>query len=143
MGSQASQESSVKNLVEFFGQMDIFPAESSTKRKMTKDTFWDKVQRPKKVGSKRTKLKEEVSLTESQIQFRALICKTDGQRKDFAEFESDSEIDSKGDMSMVSSCAGSKETINNDEVEDEDGPADEENWEYLKEDERPEKSKQH
>ena len=105
-------------------------------RELTKDFFWDRVHRPKKVGSVRARNKEEVTLSVGDKLLQERICGTESSRKDFDDFESVCDDDSIA--SIASTCGGSRVTAKkNIHPEEDECPGMEEDWENLEEEVRP------
>jgi len=129
------QEKSNSKLVQFFLDADIFPKCNTGKRELTKDFFWDRVQRPTKIGSAKWNKIESVSMSIGNQVLMERLCSRDVDRKDYGEFESDSDDDSV--QSMASTCCAPSNNVNAEEDIRVGGDV-EENWENLKDTIRPE-----
>jgi len=100
-------------LVQFFLDADIFPKCNTGKRELTNNFFWDRVQRPSKIGSAKLKGMESVSMSISNQVLMERLCSIDVDRKDNGEFESDSDDDSV--QSMASTCCAPSNNVNTEE----------------------------
>jgi len=84
----------------------------------------------------RTQRKEQCTVSIADQSLHDRLCGNDSARKDYDQFESDCDDDSL--QSMASTCCESQAN-NVNQTEEEDQPADADNWENLKEDDRSDK----
>jgi len=121
---------------QFFLDADIFPKSNTDKREMSKDFFWDRVHRPTKIGSDKLKRMDSVSMSIGNQVLMERLCSKDAYTNDYGAFESDSDDDSV--ESMASTCCAASNTVNAEEDVHVGGEHNEDDWENLKETERPE-----
>ena len=105
---------------------------------MTKDFFWAHVSRPAAVGTGRDKAKQDVPMSANHEAVFNSLSQTDENQGFSEDFDVPSDIDDDDLASDHSSCMGSvaSEEGSVTEMEDEDGPADPDDWTELNEKER-------
>jgi len=123
----------VKKLVDFFSDANIFKGNSSDAREMTKDFFWSRVRKPDNASSARMQRKEQCTVSVANQSLHDRLCGNECVRKDFDQFGSDCDDDYL--QSITSTCCDSQAN-NMNQPEEENQPADADNWENLKEEDR-------
>ena len=83
----SSREHDMSKLYSLFESTNIFPIDPNVERKMTNIFFWDHVDCPKKVGSKKDFDKSNVEPSELDILIESNLCHSEGEREDYVKFE--------------------------------------------------------
>ena len=129
----SSQLTATEKMVALFDKANIFKVYGSEKRTMTPNFFWNYVKRPLNVGSKKDKANEHPEITAAHRNLFQQLCTTEGHNQ-FEDFDLPSDEDDDDLVSVVSSCMGSLDGDGGLDVEDEEGPGEqEEDWERLNE----------
>ena len=74
---------------ELFSRAYIFPPRDSVPRTFTSIFFWDLVQRPTNVGSKKDKNLEKRELTKAEKYLHDRLCKAEHKCADYKDFDVD------------------------------------------------------
>ena len=116
-------EYDISKLYSLLERSNIFPSNPTVKRKMNENFFWDHVERPEKVGSKKDSAKSTVVKSELEELIENNLCKSESERNDYIEFELNVEEDDNENVSCCSTI-GEDDTreSNNDGLEDVNGP---------------------
>ena len=80
-------------MVALYEKGTIFPVPSTPPRKFTGGFFWDLVDRPTNVGSKKAKNLERTEWTTAETMLHNRLCRTDGNCDDYKDFDSIDDAD--------------------------------------------------
>ena len=135
-GNGTSQLDARIKMSELFSRANIFPPRDSVPRTFTSSFFWDLVQRPTNVGSKKDKNLEKRELTKAEKYLHDRLCKAEHECADYEDFDVDDANDD--DMQSNTSSVFARDDDDSANVLDDDA-ADADDWEHLNEKDRDDK----